>query len=906
MDQFSFIANAESGYIEALYRDYQNSPEQIDPEWSKFFKGFDFAVARFEDDETGQKPFDPAEFKAYNLIEAYRRKGHLIAKTNPIRERKDRHAGLSLKELGFEEADLQKDFLAADHLGLKSRKLADIIHFLEGRYASSLGFEVEYILKEDERIWWRNEIEGNIPPISIEKKNRILKKLNETVVFEQFLHKKYIGQKRFSLEGGENTIPALDAIINQAAVDGVEEVVIGMAHRGRLNVLANIMGKTYEQIFSEFEGDIEPDLSHGDGDVKYHLGYSSQIKTRSGEPIHVKLSPNPSHLEAVAPVVLGFARAKSDILYEGNAGKILPIIIHGDAAVAGQGVSYEVVQMSKLPGYETGGSIHFVINNQIGFTTDWDEARSSDYCTSVARIVDAPVIHVNGDHPEAVIRAVEMATRYRQQFGKDVFVDMVCYRKHGHNEGDDPKYTQPEMYKIIAGHKNPREIYTQNLLESGDEESKALSKKMEKEFWAELQDRLDKVKQEKLPYTYQQPEVAWRKLKAGKSGSDFEKQPKTAVGVRTVKKLFQGINTIPEGFEPLPKARKLLANSEKLFTTGVVDWAMAELLAYASLLNEGHDIRMSGQDCKRGTFSHRHATLHDAKTHKEMNRLHNISDKQGEFRIYDSLLSEFGVLGFEFGYSMASPEGLNIWEAQFGDFANGAQTIIDQFITSSQSKWQRMSGLVLLLPHGYEGQGPEHSSARLERFLQACAEFNIVVANVTTPANFFHLMRRQLNWSFRKPLVVMSPKSLLRHPECRSEISELSSGSFQPLIPDTWCYKSGKKIRRILLCSGKIYYDLRARQMQGNHKDVALIRLEQLYPLPLNEIIDLLNHYTEAEVCWVQEEPANMGAWTYMLNRFPEIEWYLISRKSSASPATGFAKVHNNEQESILSEAFAD
>jgi 2-oxoglutarate dehydrogenase E1 component len=912
MDPFSYIANADPAYIESLYQDFKKDPVSFNGEWKKFFEGFDFALANFEQPEGGaavagpSPSLSPKEFQVLQLIWAYRAKGHLLSKTNPIRPRLDRKAHLELSDFGLSEADLDTPFAAGAELGLGTVPLREIIAFLRDIYCHTLGFEYEYIQSPEEKQWIRDRIEKGSRTIQMpfEKKKRILKKLNDTVVFEEFLGKKYIGQKRFSLEGGETTVAALDAIINEAAEVGVEEVVFGMAHRGRLNMLVNIMGKTYEQVFSEFEGISLPDMSMGDGDVKYHLGYSSLVTTPTGKTVHLKLSPNPSHLEAVAPVMQGFCRAKGDLLYGEDRGKVLPVVIHGDAAVAGQGVVYEVVQMSQLAGYQNGGSIHFVINNQIGFTTNFDDARSSDYCTSVARIVHAPVIHVNGDDAEAVIYAVEMAVAFRQQFRKNVFVDMVCYRKHGHNEGDDPKFTQPGLYSLIEKHPNPRDRYLEHLMNTGVLADRKLAESMQQEFWDTLQARLDMVKQKPLPYEYQEPEQAWRKLGKGVEAADFETQPKTAVSKARLQKVFEGIHRYPEGFHVLPKVRRMLQNTQKMYAEeGQVDWALAELLAYGTLLVEGRDVRMSGQDCKRGTFSHRHATLYDEQNSTEYNRLDDLDPKQGKFRIYNSLLSEFGVLGYEYGYSLASPDTLTIWEAQFGDFANGAQTIIDQFISSGQSKWQRMSGLTLLLPHGYEGQGPEHSSARLERFLQVCAEYNMVVANATTPANFFHLLRRQLHWPFRKPLVVMSPKSLLRHPMCRSAVDELTRGGFQPLMDDTFISKP-REVKRVLFCSGKIYYDLAERQRTDQRGDVAIVRLEQLYPLPINAIDDVLDRYPNAETCWVQEEPANMGAWNHMLSRYPDMEWEAITRKSSASPATGYMKVHLSEQQSLVEQAF--
>ena len=900
MDKYSYIANADPAYLESLYQTYKSDPESIDIEWRKFFEGFDFAQASFS--ENGHTAHSAADFRIFSLIQAYREKGHLISKTNPLRERKDRHAHLSYKEFGFSEADLDTVFDAGDFLHMGKVPLRAIIAELEKTYCGDIGFEYDYVIEPEEKKWLHERIEKKERfDFSSEEKRRILKKLNETVVFEQFLDKKYVGQKRFSIEGAETTIPALDAIINTAADLGVEEFAFAMAHRGRLNVLANIFGKTYGQIFNEFEGHVIPDTTMGDGDVKYHLGYSSQVDTASGKKVHLKLIPNPSHLEAVDAVVEGFVRAKADILYNGEWKKILPITIHGDAAVAGQGVVYEILQMSGLKGYQTGGTFHFVINNQIGFTTDFDDARSSNYCTSVAATVNAPVIHVNGDDVEAVVFAVQLGVAYRQKFNKDFFVDMVCYRKHGHNEGDDPKYTQPHLYKLIGHHHNPREIYVKKL-EQSHEIDQQLAKEMEKEFWNELQQRLDAVKQNPLAYEYQEPEQAWRKLKKTIDATDFSASPETAVADETIDILFKSITHIPEGFKPLKKIEKLFESQKELFASGKLDWAMGELLAYGSLLAENKNVRMSGQDVKRGTFSHRHAVIWDEETNAEYNRLKHLPEPHGKFHIYNSLLSEFGVLGFEFGYSLASPDQLVLWEAQFGDFSNGAQTIIDQFIASSVSKWQRMSGLVLLLPHGYEGQGPEHSSARLERFLQMCAEFNLIVVNLTTPANFFHALRRQLAWEFRRPLIIMSPKSLLRHPLAQSDRKELSAGKFREYIPDN--YADAAQVKKIILCSGKVYYDLFEYQQKEQRKDVAVIRIEQLYPFSMEQFEPELKKYPAVQLTWVQEEPANMGAWQYIRNLFSGKEISVISRKASASTATGFLKIHQKEQKEIVGHAF--
>lgn len=900
MESESFIFNAHPEYLESKYQDYKQDPNSVEADLKKYFEGFDLAFSYFS--ENGASTMHPKELNVFSLIWAYRFKGHLLSKTNPIRPRKDRHANLDLHFFGLDDSDLGKTFMAGKEIGLENATLEQIIDKLKKIYTGPIGIEYTYICDDEARNWVKNRFEGGKDSIILEpeKQKRIIKKLLEAVVFESFLNKKYVGQKRFSLEGGESTIPALDAIINRACKDGVHEVVIGMAHRGRLNVLANILGKTYAQIFNEFEGNIEPDLTMGDGDVKYHLGYSSLLKKKDNKKIHVKLVPNPSHLEAVNPVVEGFSRAKADILYGSDYDKILPVLIHGDAALPGQGVGYEVVQMSKLHGYLTGGTIHFVINNQIGFTTNFDDARSSTYSTSMASIVEAPVLHVNGDDVEAVVYAVEFAVEYRQKFNSDVFIDMVCYRRHGHNEADEPKFTQPKLYSLIDKHPDPLRVYIDSLTAKGDI-TKEEAEKAENDFKNMLQDRLDAVKQNPLEYEYQEPEKEWKKLRKS-TPEDFESSPETAISKIALNKIIKGIHELPEGFNPIRKVKKGLEQKLEMYANNQLDWQLGELAAYGSILLDGRDVRLSGQDSKRGTFSHRHAVLYDEETSEEYNRFTDLG--KGQFRVNNSLLSEFAALGFEFGYSMASPNTLVLWEAQFGDFANGAQTMIDQFITSSESKWRRMSGLVMLLPHGYEGQGPEHSSARLERFLQACAEFNIAVANITTPANFFHALRRQLARPFRKPLIVMSPKSLLRHPRCISPSEDFTKGSFSELFDDT-TIKAASKVRRVLFCSGKIYYDLLERQEQDKVKDIAIVRLEQLYPLPYKQIDAIIKKYKNAEFYWVQEEPSNMGAWVYILSCYRNINWELVSRKSSASPATGFHKVHLKEQQAIIDKAFA-
>jgi 2-oxoglutarate dehydrogenase E1 component len=912
MKDFSYITNSHPAFIEGLYQDFISNPESVDADIRKFFEGFDFAVTNNAASVSGSNVGATLpssvdwlkEISVYRLILGYRNKGHLIATTNPIRARKDRGANLDLAFFGLSDKDLDTEFHAGGLIGLGTTSLRKILQHLQKVYAHNVGVEYKYMSDQKKVDWLINELEHKFhEPISLNKKKRILEKLNQGVIFEKFLHTKYIGQKRFSLEGGETTIAALDAIINTAADNEVKEVVIGMAHRGRLNVLANIMGKTYEQIFSEFEGTATIDQTMGSGDVKYHMGYGSDIMTPENKNIHLKLMPNPSHLEAVDPVVVGFARAKADVLYESDFDKILPILIHGDASVAGQGIVYEVLQMSHLKGYYTGGTIHYVINNQIGFTTDFDDARSADYCTSIASMVQAPVLHVNGDDAEAVVKCAEIATRFRQEFNSDVFIDMVCYRKHGHNEGDDPKYTQPKLYALIDKHPNPREVYTQYLISNGESDAQVLAKEMEKKFWADLQERLDEIKQHPLPYKYQAPELAWKQMSKA-TDADFEASPNTAIDSAKAQLLFNGLMQWPADFKPLKKVEKLIQEKVKLLETeGKIDWATGELMAYGSILIDGNIVRMSGQDVQRGTFSHRHAILRDEETNKGYNRLNHFTETQAKLRIYNSLLSEYGVLGFEYGYGLANPNALVIWEAQFGDFCNGAQTMIDQFISAGEQKWQRQNGIVMLLPHGYEGQGPEHSSARLERFLQLCAENNMIVTNITTSANLFHALRRQLTWNFRKPLINFSPKAYLRSPYTFSALTEFTDGGFKEIIDDT-NITDVNAVKKVLFCSGKIYIELADKQKKENRTDIAIVRLEQLYPLPHKQIDTLYKKYNKASWYWVQEEPLNMGAAAFLKMNLLSINFGIIGRSASAATATGYAKVHAKEQAEILQTAF--
>ncbi|MEM9896536.1 MAG: 2-oxoglutarate dehydrogenase E1 component [Bacteroidota bacterium] len=903
MDKYSYIANAHGNYLDDLFESYKKDPNSIDESWGRFFEGFEFGQEKYEENGAADTLLvTPKETAVRNLIYNYRSWAHLIADTNPVRQRRPHKAKLELSDFGLSEADLSTAFEVGEEVKLGKATLQQILDRLKKVYAGHIGFEYSHIRDSQISDWLKDKIEtegADISP-SRHEKQQILAKLNEAVVFENFLHTKFLGQKRFSLEGGENMIPALDKIINLGAELDAEEVIIGMAHRGRLNVLANIMGKTFEEIFSEFEGNQEVDLSMGAGDVKYHLGYSAHLDTLAGKKMYVKLAPNPSHLEAVDPVVLGYARAQIDDEYRGDVTKAIPVLIHGDAAVAGQGIVYECIQMSLLDGFQTGGTIHFVINNQVGFTTDFVDARSSIYCTDLAKIVDAPILHVNGDDAESVNFAAQLAVEYRQHFKKDIFIDLLCYRRHGHNESDEPKFTQPKLYNAIAKHPNPREIFVKKLIARGDLTDAEVDK-LDKDFKKQLQKRLTQIKEQPLPYKPQKIEEEWHHLRMS-TPNDFEKSPETKIGLEVVNKVAKVLTETPTGFKPLRQIEKLLKDRKaNFFEKKELTWADAELLAYGSILEEGKIVRMSGQDVKRGTFSHRHAYFFDTNTNEPFCGLDHIDEKQEPFRIYNSLLSEYGVLGFEYGYAMATPNALVVWEAQFGDFANGAQIMIDQFIASAETKWQRMNGLVMLLPHGFEGQGPEHSSARMERFLQMCANENIIIANLTTSANIFHLMRRQVYWEFRKPAVVFSPKSLLRHAGVASPLKEFTDGKFREVIGDS--YVTNKEVDKVLFCTGKVYFDLLEEQKKRKAKNVAIVRVEQVYPWPQKQLDILLKKYKNPKMIWVQEEPLNMGAWSFIKTTIP-MDFELVARGAGASPATGFSKVHKEEQIELVQKAF--
>lgn len=907
MDQFSYLSNADVSAIDQLHQQYLRDPESVDFGWKKFFEGFDFGYnQRFGNGKAGAAVSEDVlkEINVFNLINGYRSRGHLFTKTNPVRERRKYEPSLAVENFGLTQADLEKTFNAGTELGLGSAKLKDIIALLEQTYCQSIGAEFMYVREPQKTSWLKKKMEGsrNTSVLSIEQKRHMLSKLNQASVFENFLHTKFVGQKRFSLEGLETLIPALDSVIEYGAELGVEEFVLGMAHRGRLNVLANILGKTYEDIFKEFEGKAAEDEGIFEGDVKYHLGYSSDITTSNGKKVHLSLSPNPSHLETVNPVVKGITRAKMEFKHGSDHDKIAPILIHGDASVAGQGIVYEVLQMAGLKAYNVGGCIHIVANNQIGFTTNYIDARTSTYCTDVAKTTLCPVFHVNADDVEAVIFTVKLAMEYRQEFNSDVFIDLLGYRKYGHNEGDEPRFTQPVLYKAIATHANPRELYYQKLLANGSVEAE-LAKEMESSFRKLLQEKLESAKgaEPSKPKNFLQN--LWDGFRPANQ-NDFLKSDGTAINQDLFLKLADLLTNIPADFKAFNKIEKLFKDRKNMIANNSYDWAMGELMAYASLSNEGHHVRMTGQDVERGTFSHRHAIIKQEDSEKSHNIFKNLGEhNKASVKFYNSLLSEYAVLGFEYGFSMVRPNDLTIWEAQFGDFANGAQIIIDQYLASAATKWKTFSGLTLLLPHGYEGQGPEHSSARLERFLQLCANWNMQVCNITSPANYFHALRRQVKHNaIRLPLVVMTPKSLLRHPACVSPLEDFTQGHFQELIDDS--FVETKKVKRVLMCTGKIYYELLERQQKDARKDVAVVRLEQLYPMPENQMAALYEKYAHAEICWVQEEPKNMGAWLYLLRWDQNLKLKRISRESSASPATGYSKVHAKEQQAIIDKAF--
>jgi len=903
MDRFSLVGNHEIGAIEDLYKSYLQNPQEIDESWRNFFEGFELARKAYDSKsmELVNKSHLQKEFNILNLINGYRQRGHLFTRTNPVRRRRQYSPTLEYRNFGLEEGDLNIVFEAGKEIGIGPATLNTIIAHLEQTYCESVGVEYLY-MRNPELIDWlkiRMERSQNTEELPGESKKKIFKHLKEAAGFESFIHKKFVGAKRFSLEGTEGLIPALIAIIDHGVELGIEEYVIGISHRGRLNVLANILKKPYENIFKEFYA-TEYEEGIVLGDVKYHLGFDQEVIAKNGAKIKLSLLPNPSHLETVAPLVEGMVRAKIDFSHNGDFNKIAPIVIHGDAAIAGQGVVYEVVQMSQLPGYKTGGTIHIVVNNQIGFTTDYLEARSSTYCTDVAKITRSPVFHVNGDDAEAIIFTVKLALEFRQHFHADIFIDILSYRKYGHNEGDEPRFTQPILYKAIAAHPNPRDVYATKLIEAGvmtteevQLEIAAFDQHLEEKY--EISKSIQKVKiksflvEEYKPYRFPEP-------------TEINTTP-TAVSEIKLKELAEKINTLPTDKKFFGKIVKVLDDRRQLIADDKVDWAMAEQLAFGTLLSEGIPVRLSGQDSQRGTFSHRHAAIIMEEGDEKYFPLKNIAEDQATFTVLNSPLNEYGVMGFEYGYSLSYPKGLTIWEAQFGDFSNVAQVIIDQYISSAGEKWGLMNGLVLLLPHGYEGQGPEHSSGRVERMLSLCANYNMQVMMPTTPANLFHLLRRQVLWDIRIPTIVFTPKSLLRHPLVISPIKHLTSHRFMEVIGDDKVLAGKAEV--IIFTSGKIYYELFERREKLERSNFAIIRIEQLFPFPSEEVRMIKYENSHAKrILWVQDEPANMGAWPYISRKYPELQLELISRAESASPATGLLEKHKKSLERILNAVF--
>ena len=925
MDRFSFLNAAHIEFIGDLYDQYIQYPDSVEPSWKAFFQGYDFANATYDGEplfvasvparetKVAQQVVNPAvapqiseniqkEFKVINLINAYRTRGHLFTKTNPVRERRKWNPTLALENFGLSQADLNQTFTAGEILGIGGAiTLKEIINHLEAMYCESIGVEYMYVREPQKIEWIQNWLNQNLnhPKLSKEEKERILFKLNQATAFENFLNTKYVGQKRFSVEGNESLIPGLDTLINRSSDLGVEEVIVGMAHRGRLNVLANIFGKSYSQIFSEFEGKaFDTDLVAGD--VKYHMGSTNTIKAINGKDVLINLAPNPSHLETVDAVVEGITRAKAENDYNEDYSKILPVLIHGDAAVAGQGIVYEVLQMMNLEGYRTGGTVHVVVNNQIGFTTNYSDSRSSTYCTDIAKVTLSPVLHVNADDAEAVVHAFRFAADFRAKFGQDVFIDLLGYRKYGHNEGDEPKFTQPKLYDIIAKHPNPRQIYLDKLLKEGAV-GEDIVKQKEEEFKALLEENFTASKEIQRNKLFPFMPEEWEGYEIAEGDKVFEKVD-TAYDAEALKEIAKKISTIPGDKKFIRKIVRLVEGRAKMIEEDKIDWGLGEALAFGSILKDGRDIRLSGEDVQRGTFSHRHAVIKTEDTEEKVTLLNNLSEDQGKFRAYNSLLSEYGVLGFDYGYAMANPSALTLWEAQFGDFMNGAQIMIDQYITAAEDKWRLQNGLVMLLPHGYEGQGAEHSSARLERFLQATADNNIFVANITTPANFFHALRRQVVTNYRKPLVVMSPKSLLRNPQAVSKLEDFSNGSFQEIIEDT--FVDPKKAKKLVFCSGKIYYELEKKREELGDTTTAIVRIEQLYPIQEGRIEAIVAKYGKAELIWAQEEPENMGAWGYILRKFRKLPFDVVSPKESAAAAPGSSKRWAAIYEEVINKVF--
>ena len=933
MDKYSFLNAANTQFFADLYDQYVENPDSVEASWRAFFQGFDFARENYGEDffeeevvlaqsQSREVPTPVVasaqvslpisdkvekELRVLNLIKAYQQRAHLFAKISPITQRPSYEPALAIENFGLTQADLNTVFDAAKELQLQPSPLSLIIKKLEDTFTQSIGIEFDYIESFKVKEWIQNKLYATdfLKDFTKEEKVRILQKLAESTALENFFHNKYVGQKRFSLEGNEAVIPAIDALIELAANEkDVKEVVIGMAHRGRLNMLINILGKNLQDVFSEFDGkDYEnPEF---DGDVKYHLGLTSLRTTTKGKEVLLNLAPNPSHLETVASVLEGIARAKQDIHYADKPSQVLPIVIHGDAAVAGQGIVYEVMQMERLKGYTTHGTVHVVINNQIGFTTNPSDSRSTTYCTDIAKGFQAPVLHVNSDDTEAVVRSFLFALDYRMTFGTDVFIDVIGYRKYGHNEGDEPRFTQPSLYKLIGTHKNPTVIYTEKLVNQGVITPKEIEA-YEENYRNHLDTELEASRLKDLTIINPFMQNEWQGFDHIASQQDMLLRVDTSFSREKLDQLAALITVLPEDKKFINKISKIIKERNNLyFEQQKVDWGLAEHLAFATLLSEGHDVRISGEDVGRGTFSHRHAVIKTEDTEEEIIPLSRIKELGGgTFRSFNSLLSEYGVLGFEYGYALTTPQTLTIWEAQFGDFANGAQIMIDQYISCGEDKWKNQSGLVMLLPHGYEGQGAEHSSARLERYLQLCASQNMFVTNCTTPANIYHLLRRQLKAPFRKPVIACSPKSLLRHPLVISSIEELTNGYFQEVIDDAQV--NPQEVRTLVFCSGRFYYDLLAEREKLYMQDVALVRIEQLFPLPVEQLKEVIARYPNVtDYVWAQEDPKNMGAYAYMLMNFDLVKWRLAAMNAYAAPAPGSPARHKARHQEAINKVFS-
>jgi len=919
MNSLSLPTRANADVIEAMQRAWLEDPDSVDPTWRAFFQGFSLGSTgglpgTLEGEAAAVAIVDSLkQSHVHYLINAYRAIGHLQAHLDPLSPPPPPAAKLQLSQFALADADLDTSFDVGTYVGGGQMKLADIIASLQETYCRHVGVEYAHIQDQDCRRWLQDRIESTRlrPKFTRPQKVRMLRRVHKAELFEKFLHTKYVGQKRFSLEGGETIIAALDSVIDHCPDVGIAEIVMGMTHRGRLNVLCSVMRKSFDELFEQFSENYIPDTVAGDGDVKYHLGYESVLTTTSKKKVEVRLAANPSHLEIVDPVVEGKARARQRIRGDSDERRsVLPLLIHGDAALAGQGIVAETLNFSQLPGYRTGGTLHFVINNQIGFTTDPGDARSTRYCTDVAKMIEAPIFHVNGDDPEAVCMISQLALDFRDRWKRDVFVDMYCFRRQGHSETDEPSFTQPMLYRKIAAHPLVSAIYTRQLVSEGSITA-AEGDTIKAEYSASLEDNLKKAKAREAARAGRRwPGDAFKGSTAVFQPEYHHTPVATGASAAAIDQVVRGLTTLPAGFTPHPKIRRFLeARSQAHRDGGPVDWSFGEALAFGTLLLEGTPVRLSGQDTERGTFSQRHAVLADVETGAKYTPLKHVDDAhQARFCVYNSLLSEAAVLGFDYGYALDYPDQLCLWEAQFGDFANGAQVVIDQFIVSGESKWQRTCGLVLLLPHGYEGQGPEHSSARLERFLQACAEENIQVANVTTPAQYFHLLRRQVKRNFRKPLVIMAPKSLLRHPAAVSRIDDFVSGSFQEILDDPLFNSTPPGPPRLILCSGKIYYDLCEFRRENNISTTAIVRVEQLYPLHTQRLAQLAQGYARSRVVWCQEESSNMGAWTWIAPQLEAIfnrKPLYAGRGASASPATGLLAFHRIELDALLRSAFS-